>query len=100
MKKTINFKSQLSVQSLALDVFIQGEYVESPGKKINYTGWTDKSELEVVYRISGDNGTEFTITYSCKCEGQSKEDAEKTSPCESVIKKGGYIELTLNIPLS
>ena len=100
MKKKIIFKSQLSVQSLALDVFIQGEYVESPGKKVSYTGWTDKDELEVNYRISGDNGQEFTVTYNCKCEGQSKEDTEKASPYESMIKKGGYIELTLNIPLS
>lgn len=100
MKKKIIYKSQLSVQSLALDVFIQGNYVESPGKKVNYTGWTDKDILEVIYRVSGDNGVEFSITYSCKCDEQSKEDSEKLSPYESMIKKGGYIELKLTIPLT
>jgi len=98
MAFSVKFTSTLTGTISDLDVLIQGELVSSPGYKVALTeDYTTHGVLTVKYQVSGDNGTDFTITYACTTAGTDAKDPGQPSPVKGTIVKNGYTELTLTI---
>ncbi|GGB23246.1 hypothetical protein [Puia dinghuensis] len=98
MSFPVKFTSTLTGAISDLDVLIQGVLVPSPGYKVNLTeDYSDHGELSVKFQISGDNGADFNIAYSCSTAGKDASDPNQPSPIKGTIARNGYLELTLSI---
>lgn len=98
MSFPVKFSSALTGAISDLDVLIQGELVPSPGYKVSLTeDYTTHGVLTVKYQVSGDNGADFSISYSCNAAGKDAADPTHPSPVKGAIIRNGYTELTLTI---
>lgn len=98
MSFTVKFSTTLTGSIADLDVLIQGALVPSPGYKVSLIeDYETHGILTVKYQVSGDNGTDFSITYTCNAAGKDAADPTQPSPVKGTITKNGYTELTLTI---
>jgi len=96
MSFPVKFTCALTGTISDLDVIIQGDRVDSTGNKVSLTeDYSDHGALTVKYQISGDNGTDFNIAYTCTTAGKDAADPQQPSPVKGRIIKNGYTELTL-----
>ncbi len=51
----------------------------------------------IVYELTGMNGTDYTIEYTCLCDNITKVDPVKRSPVSGTIRSGNYKKETINI---
>ena len=95
---TVKFTFTLKGDIEDLEVYANNERLEVHQNKGQYEeNLPSGSTLEVVFEISGDNGTDYTIEYSCKSGGMKKEDPDKPSQVEDRIQHHGYREENLSI---
>lgn len=84
-----------------LEVYINDNRVaQNENNKGSFEGKVSDSEpMKVLFEISGENGQDYSIKYTCKSNGGKKEDTDKPSPIEGTIDDNGYTEeqLTINI---
>lgn len=96
----VKFSATVSGAYIDLDVLIQDELVSSPGGKVAITeNYSDHGDLIARFRISGMNGTDFTIKYTCTSSGKAETDPAFPSPVDGTIVKNGFIEILLTIPV-
>lgn len=98
MSFPVEFKATVTGNYTHLDVLIQNQPVPSPGGKVKITeNYSSHGILTVRFRISGLNGTDFKIVYSCKSDGNNTSDPNQPSPVEDSIEQNGFKEIKLKI---
>lgn len=95
----VTFKASLKGEIENLDVIIQNKLVPSPDFIVNYQASIADSALNVIFQVSGNNGTGFTINYTCLSAGNSKTDQQNPGPLSGEVSQSGYTEIELTIPL-
>lgn len=67
---------------------------------VDYTGNLPAGTvLQVIYKLVGMNGTDYSIEYKCSADGVQKSDPVNVSPINGTIKTGDNIIVMLNIKL-
>src|SRR5690349_21352066 len=99
----MNFEVIFNAQvdpALIEQVFIGHDLVPSSGGKTAVIeDYSTHGNMLVTFRISGPNGTDFTITYSCTSDGVATEDKSQPSIVKSSIVRGGEKQIILKIPV-
>lgn len=90
MSKNVKLNFKVTGDFSDLEVFAAGERLPSTNGKGSLNDFFVGEVLKVEFQISGDNGTDYSITYTCKSDGKSVEDPEKPSPVEGTIQRGGF----------
>jgi len=99
MSFEVIFNAQVT-PALIEQVFIGNDLVPSSGGKTAVIeDYITHGNMLVTFKISGPNGTDFTITYSCTSGGVPTEDKSQPSVVKSTIVKMGIRQITLKIPV-
>lgn len=97
-KKDIKFDCEVK-GAVSFEISIQKKRIVHATNKIKYAKKMEADTLNVDYLITGPNGSDYSIIYSCKSDGVAKSDADKPTPVEGTIEHNGISNETLTIKL-
>ena len=95
--KEVKFNATLVGSIDNLDVVIQGKLILNQAFVVAYDQKINSTKLQVIFQISGFNGTGFTIQYSCTSAGKIKIDPVYPADIIGTVATNGYIEISLSI---
>jgi hypothetical protein len=95
----IIFNSTVNGGITDLDVKINDKLIPTDNSdgvySIKYT--INNCVIKIVYELTGMNGTDYTIDYTCLCDNVNKIDTTKRSPVSGTITSGNYKTETIII---
>ena len=99
MSKNVKLSFSVTGDFDDLEVFANDNRVQVTNGKGEVNDSFSTTTLNLRFEISGDNGTAYTITYSCTSDRVKAEDPDNPSPVTGKVQTSGFKRQFIKIPL-